>query len=116
MGKLGIVYELEKDEDDKARIFQITYVNKDEITLPLEKDAQVETSITKRITRKGAHTIVKIHSVDDNDINRDLAYLNTLLNNNENNKELPEETAALIFAPQPVILQSNLEGKKNQFI
>ena len=107
--KLGIVYELEKDEDDKARIFQITYVNKDEITLPLEKDAQVETSITKRITRKGAHTIVKIHSVDDNDINRDLAYLNTLLNNNENNKELPEETAALVFAPQPVILQSNLE-------
>ena len=79
--KLGIVYEMEFDSDGETRIIQITYVNKDEITLPLSKEEHQETSIIKRITRKAVHTVVKIHSINDDGINKDLAFLNRLLHN-----------------------------------
>ena len=82
--KLGIVYEMEIDSDGETRIVQITYVNKDEVTLPLNKEECQETSIIKRITRKAVHTVVKIHSINDEGINKDLAFLNKLLHNKSN--------------------------------
>ena len=72
---------MEFDSDGETRIIQITYVNKDEITLPLSKEEHQETSIIKRITRKAVHTVVKIHSINDDGINKDLAFLNRLLHN-----------------------------------
>ena len=95
--KMGIVYELELDEDKEPRIIQITYVNKDEITLPMNKGEQNLTSITKRITRKGIHTIVKLYSIDDKGINNDLAYLNNVLQNSTKHFELPKEANMLIL-------------------
>ena len=95
--KMGIVYELELDEDKEPRIIQITYVNKDEITLPMNKGEQNLTSITKRITRKGIHTIVKLYSIDDKGINNDLAYLNNVLQNSTKHFELPKEANMLVL-------------------
>ena len=95
--KMGIVYELELDEDKEPRIIQITYVNKDEITLPMNKGEQNLTSITKRITRKGIHTIVKLYSIDDKGINNDLAHLNNVLQNSTKHLELPKEANMLVL-------------------
>ena len=108
--KMGIVYGLEHDDDKKARILQITYVNKDEIHLPLNKDEQANTSIIKRITRKGIHTVVKLNSIDDIGINSDLAYLNNILQKDPTNINLPEETATLISLSNIRTLKINHEN------
>ena len=100
--KMGIVYDLENDDDGNPRILQITYVNKDEISLPLNKNDQKDTSITKRITRKGIHTIVKLHSIDEKGINSDLAYLNKLLHKHQYNCMLPEELVTLVLESNSV--------------
>ena len=100
--KMGIVYDLENDDDGNPRILQITYVNKDEISLPLNKNDQKDTSIIKRITRKGIHTIVKLHSIDEKGINSDLAYLNKLLHKHQYNCMLPGELVTLVLESNSV--------------
>ena len=71
--KMGIIRELEYDSDNQPRIVEIQYTNSQETLLPLYKDDTSLPRIRKRYTRKGVHTIVKLHSINDPDIENDLA-------------------------------------------
>ena len=106
--KMGIIYDLEMDDDNKPRIFQITYVNKEEIQLPLTKEDNTETNIIKRMTRKGANTIVKLHSINDEGLNNDLAYLNNILHDNADPNEPLEKISTVLFTPDITFLQNNI--------
>ena len=81
-------------------------MNRDEIALPLNKGDQKDTSIIKRITRKGIHTIVKLHSIDEKGLSSDLAYLNKLLHNNQHNYVLPEEIATFILESDSITINN----------
>ena len=77
--KLGIINDLELDPDGEARIASISYSNSQEIDLPLSKNDTTTPKIVKRITRKSSHTIAKIHSIEDEGISSNLAYLNKVI-------------------------------------
>ena len=120
--RLGIVHHLEFDRDGVARIASITYSNRSEIDLPLSKEDNTAPKITKRLTRKSSHTIAKIHSINDEGINANLAYLNEVLkdlkplsenmtksttNRNNETEPLRSDISLAYFKPQ---LDYLLEG------
>lgn len=121
--KLGIVSNLEKDADGEARTAEITYVNSQEIDLPLSKNDKTTVKIMKRITRKSSYTIAKIHSIDEDGLQTNLAYLNALLKEHRNsfyNSEeptriettntespLPSDISRVFFMPQLTYLLEN---------
>ncbi len=75
--KLGLVTRLEFDGDDVPRIAEISYSNAQETDLPLTKADKTKPKSTCRLTRKGIHTLIKIYSIDDADINTDIDCINS---------------------------------------
>ena len=90
--KLGLITKLERSLDGDARIAEISYVNPSEAQLPLTKTDKTTAKITKRITRKSSHTIVKIHSIDDEGLQNNLAFLNKLLKETQREVQEPQKT------------------------
>ena len=75
--KLGLVTRLEFDGDDVPRIAELSYSNAQETDLPLTKADKTKPKSTCRLTRKGIHTLIKIYSIDDADINTDIDCINS---------------------------------------
>ena len=90
--KIGIVQNLEASVDGTARIVEIKYCNSDELILPTEKNSTEKISIKHRLTRKSIRTIVKLYSIDDPNINKDLEYLEEIT------KEI-QEAQEKLFSP-----------------
>ena len=79
--KLGLVTELEYDSDQKPRIAEVAYANSSEISLPVDHKDKVKLKSCCRFTRKGVHTLCKIYSADDPNINKDIDLINERLKN-----------------------------------
>ena len=77
--KLALVTRLEFDSDEIPRIAELSYSNSQELELPLTKSDKLGQKNSYRITRKGIHTLIKIYSADDTDINTDIDFLNAEL-------------------------------------
>ena len=75
--KLGLVTRLEFDGDDVPRIAELSYSNAQENDLPLTKTDKTKPKSTCRLTRKGIHTLIKIYSAEDADINTDIDSINS---------------------------------------
>ena len=75
--KLGLVTRLEFDGDDVPRIAELSYSNAQETDLPLTKADKTKPKSTCRLTRKGIHTLTKIYSAEDADINTDIDCINS---------------------------------------
>ena len=74
--KLGLVTELELDSDQKPRIVELAYANSQEQSLPLDHSDKVKLKTCCRFTRKGVHTLIKIYSASDPNINDDIDRIN----------------------------------------
>ena len=74
--KLGIVITLELDSDQKPRIAELAYANSQEQSLPLDHNDKTKLKTCCRFTRRGVHTLVKIYSASDPDINQDIDMIN----------------------------------------
>ena len=79
--KLGLVTELEYDSDQKPRIAEVAYANSSEISLPVDHKDKVKLKSCCRFTRKGVHTLCKIYSANDPNINKDIDLINERLKN-----------------------------------
>ena len=77
--KLGKVTNLEIDGDNKPRIAEVQYALSQEQTLKTEHGQEVQQSTSCRYTRRGVHTLVKVYSESDPNINKDLDQLNSIL-------------------------------------
>ena len=77
--KLGLVTKLELDSDQKPRIVELAYTNSSETSLPVNHNDKVKLRSCCRFTRKGVHTLAKIYSAADEDINRDIDLINKSL-------------------------------------
>ena len=77
--KLGLVMNLEYDSDNISRIAEIAYCLSQEQSLPVDPDDKVAIKQHCRFTRRGVHTIVKIYSISDSDINSDIDLINKQL-------------------------------------
>ena len=77
--KLGLVTKLELDSDQKPRIVELAYTNSSEISLPVDHTDKTKLRSCCRFTRKGVHTLTKIYSSDDEDINTDIDLINKSL-------------------------------------
>ena len=75
--KLGLVTRLEFDGDDVPRIAELSYSNAQENDLPLTKTDKTKPKSTCRLTRKGIHTLIKVYSAEDADINTDIDSINS---------------------------------------
>ena len=75
--KLGLVTRLEFDGDGEARIAELSYSNAQETDLPVKKTDKTKPKSLSRLTRKGIHTLIKIYSADDQDINTDIDCINS---------------------------------------
>ena len=73
--KLGKVEDIEKDSDGEGRIISIRYSNGSEISYPTTKDDKVKINLRNRTTRRGTHTIVKIYSINETNIDEDIKEL-----------------------------------------
>ena len=108
--KLALVTRLEFDSDEIPRIAEISYSNAQEIDLPLVKSNPMEQRNSYRITRKGIHTLIKIYSADDTDINTDIDLLNAEIRRSNSfpptNLEQPHQ------AHKEVTRNDNKESKK----
>ena len=74
--KLGMVITLELDSDQKPRIAELAYANSQEQSLPLDHNDKTKLKTCCRFTRRGVHTLVKIYSASDPDINQDIDMIN----------------------------------------
>ena len=81
--KLALVTRLEFDSDDIPRIAELSYSNSQELDLPLTRSDKPSQKNSYRITRKGIHTLIKIYSADDTDINTDIDALNAEIKHND---------------------------------
>ena len=81
--RLGLITDLELDSDDLPRIVEVAYCLSNEQKLPIDPTDKNIPKTRKRFTRRGIHTICKIYSVDDPDINKDITRINASLNINE---------------------------------
>ena len=86
--KLGLVMNLEYDSDNVSRIAEIAYCLSQEQSLPIDPNDKVAIKQNCRFTRRGVHTIVKIYSITDSDINSDIDLINKQLS--ELNKDNPD--------------------------
>ena len=77
--KLGLVMNLEYDSDNVSRIAEIAYCLSQEQSLPIDPNDKVAIKQNCRFTRRGVHTIVKIYSITDSDINSDIDLINKQL-------------------------------------
>ena len=77
--KLGLVMNLEYDSDNISRIAEIAYCLSQEQSLPVDPNDNVAIKQHCRFTRRGVHTIVKIYSISDSDINSDIDLINKQL-------------------------------------
>ena len=75
--KLGLVTRLEFDGDNVPRIAELSYSNAQETDLPSTKADKTKPKSTCRLTRKGIHTLIKIYSAEDADINTDIDRINS---------------------------------------
>ena len=118
--KLGLVTDLELDSDQKPRIVELAYANSQEQSLPTNHKDKIKLKTCCRFTRKGVHTLVKVYSVTDPDINKDIDHINAQLKgdndleshpidasnesdnfeplNKDNNPLVPDVTFSLIMA------------------
>ena len=71
---------LEYDSDDEARIAEIAYCLENEQSLPINTDDESAINRICRFSRRGVHTLVKIYSCTDIDINTDLDMINGAIN------------------------------------
>ena len=78
--KLGLIMNLEYDSDDEARIAEIAYCLENEQSLPINTDDKSAINRICRFSRRGVHTLVKIYSCTDIDINTDLDMINGAIN------------------------------------
>ena len=69
--KLGIVKDLEVDSDGETRIVTVEYSNANETKYPLDK-SETTTRTLKHNTRKGVHTVSKIYTINDREVDEDL--------------------------------------------
>ena len=69
--KLGIVKDLEVDSDGETRIVTVEYSNANETKYPLDKN-ETTTRTLKHNTRKGVHTVSKIYTINDREVDEDL--------------------------------------------
>ena len=110
--KLGLVTDLEYDSDQKSRIVELAYANSQEQSLPLNHSDRVKLKTCCRFTRRGVHTLTKIYSACDPDINKDIDHINEQIKCNshlgqENMKimksnsmdEYPEDEEIDLLAP-----------------
>ena len=81
--KLALVTRLEFDSDDIPRIAELSYSNSQELDLPLTTSDKPSQKNSYRITRKGIHTLIKIYSADDTNINTDIDALNAEIRHND---------------------------------
>ena len=69
--KMGRVSGKESDY-----IVELSYGNASELLLPLNKTDELTPTLITHHTRRDVRTLVKLYSLDDPSINRDIAYLN----------------------------------------
>ena len=74
--KLGLITKLEYDSDGISRIAEIKYCLSQEQSLPVDNTDKTQINQNCRFTRRGIHTIVKIYSANDADINTDIDLIN----------------------------------------
>ena len=74
--KLGLITKLEYDSDGISRIAEIKYCLSQEQSLPINNVDNTQVNQNCRFTRRGIHTIVKIYSACDADINTDIDLIN----------------------------------------
>ena len=103
--KLGLINGKEPDGDGISRIFEVTYTHSQEQQLPLTKGDKTIPKIHKRFTRRAVHTLVKIYSIEDPSINKDLEEINKLL---KEDIILEEPNASLSIKDDPLNDHSEL--------
>ena len=74
--KLGIINFLEEDSDGQSRIAEIAYCNSGELQLPINTADKISINTQCRTTRKAVHSLVKIFSASDSDLNTDIDLIN----------------------------------------
>ena len=74
--KLGIIKFLEEDSDGQSRIAEIAYCNSGELQLPIDTADKISINTQCRTTRKAVHSLVKIFSASDSDLNTDIDLIN----------------------------------------
>lgn len=80
---MALITNFEYDHDSEARIVELAYTLSQEQVLPLAPNEILKAKRKYRFTRRGIHTLVKIYSVSDPDINADIAHLNSILSTTE---------------------------------
>ena len=104
--KMGRISGKESDH-----IVELSYGNASELLLPLNKTDELTPTLTTHHTRRDTRSLVKLYSLDDPSINKDIAYLNNWhrmkmkerdLNQNTNLEDLcePSPTGSNNVPPQ----------------
>jgi hypothetical protein len=96
---LVLVIKLELDSDQKPRIAELAYANSQEQSLPLDHMDKVKLKTCCRFTRRGVHTLIKIYSASDPNINKDIDIINERIkrivpskSTNDNAKDIEVES------------------------
>ena len=74
--KLGLITNIELDSDNLSRIAEVAYCLESEQSLPTDPKDKPTIHRLCRFSRRGVHTLVKIYSASDQDINKDIDIIN----------------------------------------
>ena len=74
--KLGLITNIELDSDNLSRIAEVAYCLESEQSLPTNPNDKSTIHRLCRFSRRGVHTLVKIYSASDQDINKDIDIIN----------------------------------------